>query len=324
MQKKRKRYLVLGIAFALGLSGCKAPRKIQQQTETVAKEEELTIGVTLAAESIYLERVAKAMQETAAEKGVKLILNYADWDVKTQEEQMESYITQGVGAIIMAPINSKAMLTSLKAANKAGIPVINVNMKVDGISTEYVKTYVGASSLEEGEKAAELMLDLLGQEGGKVAIIEGSPGSDPQIYRTQAFADIMAHQPEIEIVGIGNGEWTRAKAELVTIDLLRNNPDIKGLYCHDSEMAMGAITALESMDLLKQVKVVGIAENEEYMQAVRDGKLAGIVTQPPEYEGSYSVYCALRQMNGETLSPWYKDPIEVLTIDNVDAYQANW
>lgn len=278
----------------------------------------------MADESIYLERVAKAMKEAAQKENVEVIFKYAGWDAAEQERQMEDFIQQGVGAIILAPVNSKAVLTPLKQAKAADIPVINVNMKVDGISSEYIQTYVGASSSEEGEKAAELMIKLLGAEGGRIGIIEGSPGSDPQIYRTQAFSDLLEAHPGIQIAGIGNGGWNREKARLVTADLMRKNPDIVGIYCHDSEMAMGAIEELEKMEKLEQVQVVGIAENQEYMQAVKAGKMAGIITQPPEYEGKYSIYCAIWGMQGKKLMPWYKDPVQVLTKENIDDYKEEW
>lgn len=322
MKRKIKRGIILISAAAFILTACHntSPGSGEPEQQSDTGVENMTIGVTLAAESIYLTRVAAAMAEAAKEEGVELLLQYADWDVELQEQQIEDFIAADVGAIIMAPVNSKAVLTPLKKANNAAIPVINVNMKVDGISTEYIETYVGASSSEEGEKAAGLLIELLGEAGGKVGIVEGSPGSDPQIYRTQAFIDGIAHHPNIEVSGIGNGEWTRAKAKLVTIDLLRRSPDLQGIYCHDSEMAMGAIEALEEMDKLNQVQVVGIAEDEEYIQAVRDGKLAGIVTQPPEYEGKNSVYCAVRRMRGEKLLPWYKDPIEVLTAETIETF----
>jgi len=312
------------------LIGCATGDKIEKKTlvkkenKAKKKEEKPVIGVTLAAKSSYLLSIVEPMKDAAMQENVELNIQFADWNVEQQQKQMNEYIEQGVGAIILAPVNAKEMLTSLKRAKEAKIPVINLNMKVDGISSEYIETYVGASSSEEGEQVAEMFVDILGEEGGKIGIVEGAPGSDPQIYRTQGFAEALAEHKDIHVVGMGNGGWKRSQAKLVTIDLVRNNQDIKGIYCHDSEMAMGTIEALEEMNLLSQVKVVGIGENEEYIQAIKEKKLTGIVTQPPEYEGKQSVYCAAEKIKGKKLRPWYKDPIQVLTWDNVDAYASQW
>ena len=171
---------------------------------------------------------------------------------------------------------------------------------------------------EEAALAADFLVEALGSKGGEAAIIEGAPGSDAQIYRTQTFMEQLASHPEIEVVAIGNGNWDREKAYLVTKDIVTKNPDLSAIFSHDSNMAMGVIKALEEMKKQDQILVIGIGEdNDEYLQAVTDGKLAGLITQPPSYEGKYSVYCAIMAAKGSELRPWYKDPIEIITKDNV-------
>ena len=305
------------------LSGCQFTKQDPKtnSSEQTKQQETRIIGATMAAESPYLTSVSSYMSDAAIEKDVDLQLVYANWNVNTQIKQMYDFIDQKVDAIILAPVNAKSMLTPLKKAKEAGIPVINLNMKVDNISTEYIDTYVGASSSEEASKAALLFVELLGEKGGEIAIIEGAPGSDPQIYRTQTFIEQLTSHPQIKIVGIGNADWSRKKAELVTRDLLQKNPNIQGIYCQDSEMAMGVITALENMQMNGKISIVGIGENEEYLQAVKEHKLAGIITQPPEYEGKYSIYCAVMSIEGIQLRPWYKDPIEIVTPQTVGNYK---
>lgn len=284
------------------------------------QESGIVIGATLASgDSAYLKSVSKAMINVANQKKVDLDIRYAKWSEQIQIEQMEEFIRQKVDVIILCPVNAKSMLTSLKKAKAEGVPVINLNMKVDAMSSEYISTYIGASSSEEAALAADLMVDAM-EEGGKIAIIEGAPGSDPQVYRTQTFVEQMNSHPQFEITGIGNGGWNREKAMLVTIDLMRKNPDIKGIFCHDSNMALGAWSALESLDR-KDVILIGIGEDEEYLQAVKDGKIYGLITQPPVYEGAYSIYCAIDIANGKALRPWYKDPIQTITKENVENYR---
>lgn len=288
--------------------------------KTVSEKTGIVIGATLASEdSAYLKSVSKAMVHVANQQEATLDIRYAKWSEQIQTEQMDAFIEQKVDVIILCPVNAKSMLTSLKKAKAEGIPVINLNMKVDAMSSEYISTYIGASSSEEAALAADLMVAAL-EDGGKIAIIEGAPGSDPQVYRTQTFVEQMNAHPQFEIIGIGNGSWNREKAKLVTIDLLRKNPDIKGIFCHDSNMAMGAWEALESLDKT-DVILIGVGEDQEYLQAVKDGKIYGLITQPPVYEGAYSIYCAIDIAGGKELRPWYKDPIQTITKENIDSYQ---
>lgn len=283
------------------------------------KEKEIVIGATLASkDSYYLQDVSLYMKEAAREEGIVLDLVYADWDAEIQAEQMNDFIKRKVDAIILCPINAKSMLTSLKKAKEKGIPVINLNMKVDAVSTEYIDTYVGASMSEEGTMAAELLVRALGKQGGKVAIIEGAPGSDAQIYRTQDFIETLKSYPSIEVVAMGNGNWDQAKSYLVARDIINKNPELSAIFAHDSYMAIGAIQAIEELKKQDQIIVIGVGEGEEYYQAMIDGRLYGLITQPPDYEGKYSIYCAVKAVGGEELRPWYKDPIEIITKDKVE------
>ncbi len=317
-----KRTIIMLILVAFVMTSCQSNSGIVNDDKEADDKSEIVIGATLASEdSVYLDLLSGYMKLAARERAVMLDLVYADWNVELQTRQIEDFIAQGVDAIILNPVNAKSMLGSLKMAEQAGIPVINLNMKVDGISTEYIDTYVGASMSEEAVLAGELVLDILGEEGGQVAIIEGAPGNDAQIYRTQTLMEYLIPHPRVAVVGMGNGGWDRRKAYLVAWDLIKNNPQLEVIYAHDSNMAMGAIEAIDELEKTGTIQVIGIGEDPEYLQAIKDGRLYGLVTQPPDYEGKYSVYCAIMAANGETLRPWYKNPVQIITKDNVDDYK---
>jgi len=284
----------------------------------------IVIGASLASEdSSYLSVVSEYMKQAAEESGVELILKDAKWNAQIQADQLEGFIAKQVDAVILCPVNSKSMLVPLKKVQQAGIPVINLNMRVDAVSSLYTDTYVGASNSEEGALAADLIVQMLGEEGGEVAIIEGAPGSDAQIYRTQTFVEQLAATPQITIAGIGNGEWKREKAELTALDLIRKNQDLKAIYCHDSNMAMGVIRVIEEKGLKEEIQVIGISEMPEYIDAVRDERMYGFISQPAEYEGVTSVEKAVEAAEGQLLRPWYKDPIQIITKENVDSFSSS-
>ena len=234
-----------------------------------------------------------------------------------QEEQIQNFIKEGADAIILCPVNAKSFLNVLKDARKAGIPVINLNMKLDTVSTEYISTYVGGSMSEEADLAGQLTVECLNGKG-KIGIIEGTQGSDPQIYRTQTFLEYIATYPDIEVVGIVEANWLRDKAGLAALDLLNKDKDIDLIYCHDSDMAMGVYDMLKSKGLEKKIKVIGIGSNEEYIQAVRDGRLYGIITQSSDFEASFAWSCAKRAAEGQNLRAWYKNPAQILTRETLE------
>ena len=320
-EKLKKIVFILAAVFLCAGFLCSGPYKKVTAEETDGKKKNLVIGAAFASsDASYQQTLAGELEKRASEdKDFELKLVFADWNVKTQEEQLYDFIKEKVDAIILCPVNAKSYLNVLKDARNAGIPVINLNMKVDVVSTEYISTYVGASMSEEADLAAQLVVEALGEDGGKIGIIEGTQGSDPQIYRTQTFLEYLAGYPDIQVAAIVEGSWSREKAALAALDLIRKEPEIKLIYCHDSNMAIGVCEMLERKGR-ENIKVIGIGNEEEYMEAIRQGRLYGIVTQPSEYEASYAWSCAKRAAEGHTLRAWYKNPVQILKKDTVDDY----
>lgn len=309
--------LMAGILSVVSLSGSGVTRAESVQTGQTEKK---VIGASFASgEASYQETLGTLLEEWAKADSdqYSLEIQYADWNVSKQEEQIQNFIKEGADAIILCPVNAKSFLNVLKDARKAGIPVINLNMKLDTVSTEYISTYVGGSMSEEADLAGQLTVECLNGKG-KIGIIEGTQGSDPQIYRTQTFLEYIATYPDIEVVGIVEANWLRDKAGLAALDLLNKDKDIDLIYCHDSDMAMGVYDMLKSKGLEKKIKVIGIGSNEEYIQAVRDGRLYGIITQSSDFEASFAWSCAKRAAEGQNLRAWYKNPAQILTRETLE------
>lgn len=288
------------------------------------KREQLIIGCTLASEqSDYQEELGNLMRDFAdSDEEYTLEICYAQWNVATQEEQMRKFIEEEVDAIILCPVNAKSFLNVLKEADQAGIPVINLNMKLDTVSSEYADTYVGASMSEEAEMAATLAIGYFGGSYGKIGIIEGIPGSDPQIYRTQTFLEKLTSYSNLEVVGIANGEWKSEKAKEAAVNLLKKNPDIDMIYCQDNYMSQGVYEVLKEQGLEDRVALIGIGNASAHMEDLREGRLYGLVTQPPEFEAYYALECAKKSAMGESLRAWYKNKVEILTKENMDNYRS--
>ena len=322
--------LLLVFGYFIFASGGREEGEVHPESEqteengTAGEKEKIVIGVTLPSDATdYQEELGEYIKKLGISDGeCELNLQYAQWDVEKQQEQMRNFIEDEVDAIILCPVNAKSFLNVLRDAKNAGIPVINLNMKVDTVSSEYIATYVGASSSEQAALAAEMVIEYFGGKEGKVGIIEGAPGSDPAIYRTQTFLEEVNTYPNIEVVGIICGQWQRNTAGLAAMDLLNRDGEIDLIYCHDSNMAMGAYEMLEKMGKEDEVKVIGVGNSEEYMEAVKDGKLYGIVTQPTDYEAEYAWITAKKAAKGNRLRPWYKNPVEVVTEENVEGYRS--
>lgn len=324
---RKKKIVIFAAAALLLITAITVHYKTEVRSETaentVQKQtKKKVIGATLASSQASYQYALGTLLVEVAKKDTDCTLDirYAEWNVEEQEEQMREFIRNKVDAIILCPVDAKSYLNVLKEARNAGIPVINMNMKMDAVSTEYITTYVGASMSEEADLAGQLVVECLNGKKGKVGIIEGTQGTDPQIYRTQTFLEYISSYPDIEVVGIAEANWSKAKAGLAASNLLAQDPDINVFYCHDSNMAMGVYDMLKARGLENKIQIIGIGNEQQHMDAVREGKIYGLVTQPPEYEAEYAWSCAKRAADGEILRLWYKNLVVSLTKENVDSY----
>ncbi len=306
-----------------GSSGARTDQAENPETRTSQRGDASPVcGVCIASDkSAYQVRLYQIMQKQAEKKGIRLVWKYANWDASLQNEQIRELIDDNVDVLIICPVNSKSMLDPLKEARSREIPVINLNMKVDAYSAVYVDTYVGASSQEEGSLAAKLACEVL-PDGGKVAILEGTPGTDPQIYRTQGFVDELRDRTDIHIEATRNADWNRQTAEQETKTLIEKIPDLGLIYCQDNNMAAGAIAAIQEAGKEQEIQVIGIGEaDDETMELLHQGYLKGFIVQDPEFEAKSAVNCAVHLAAGGNVRPWIQNPVSIVTEENASEYQ---
>lgn len=326
-----KKYVAWVAAAAIAAAGafltaCAAGPTVPSSKSSQGEEPRLVIGMTMAGiNSPFLLAISKYAQIEAEVQDVELVLTDAGWDAQKQADQINGFIAQGVDAIILNPVDASSLLPSLKKIKAAGIPCINVNMKVDDISSAYITSYVGASMQAEARMAADLTDKALAGNGGSVVIIEGAPGSDAQIYRTKSYVDqITSKYRNIKILGIANGQWDRSKAMAACQDLLTKYASVDVVYCHDDNMAIGAIQAAKAAGRFDKIKFIGIGGSLDGINGIKSGDLYGSVSQPPDYEGKTAIRAAVNAAKGLDVTSWYRDPVAMITSGNVMYFEGLW
>jgi ribose transport system substrate-binding protein len=227
-----------------------------------------------------------------------------EYDVERQMQIMENMITNKVAAILLTPSGKTEIIPAVKLANNQGIPVIDIDEKIDpnelAAEGAHVETYIASDNYLGGQMAAELMIKLLGGSG-KVAILEGVAGHEVSLARTGGFADGIKAKSNIQIVASQPANWEREQGFNVFQNILTANPDITGLFAASDLMALGAAEAIEQAGLKGKIMVIGFDANDEAKQAVRDGVMMGTVAQDPRLMGQIAVRSAIRILNGESI-----------------------
>ncbi len=267
-------------------------------------EEDLKVGallITLA--NPYWVTVQEGWTDTANELGIEVDIQTgpSEDDITGQLNTCESMVAAGYDAIVVNTITEQNLVPCIIKGSKAGIPMIDPDGRIDIQAVEEGggKLYQGSTLdyYEQGMLGAQYIVDKLGADGGKVAIIEGLIGSPQGEARRDGAKDTFEAAPSIEVVSVQAGDWDRLKALDATTNILQANPDLAGIYCANDVMALAAYEAIAAAGKEGQVLIVGTDFIEEAKDAIKDGRMAASVAFSPYMEGMISAYFAVMAIN---------------------------
>lgn len=317
---KLKSYLSIAFMFmAILLAGCS-----EQQVGTTSGDEgnkteddgKIVIGVSmLNLGNEFIVQIKEGMEAKAEELGVELLVNDAQKSADKQLQQIDTFIAQGVDAIIVNPVETEASSPAVEKAKQAGIPVINVN----GVTTAEPDVFVGSRDEESAEIAIEFIADQLGGKGNFV-MMHGHPGQAAEIKRTDGAKAALENYPDLKLIAEQTANWSRDEAlTLMQNWLLAYEGQIDAVFAQNDEMGMGALQALESAGKT-DITLISIDAIADALQAVKDGRLNATVFQNAVGQGGGSIEAAVKLVKGETVEKETYIPFELVTQDNVDEY----
>ena len=230
-------------------------------------------------------------------------------DANKQLSQIENFIQQKVDLIAVNPVDSDAVAAAVKAANKAGIPVITVDRGANGGN---VVCHIASDNVAGGRLAGEHIAKLL-NGSGSVIELEGIPGTSAARDRGKGFNEAMAKYPKIKVVARQEAGFDRAKGMSVMENLLQANPDVNAVFAHNDEMALGALRAIEAAGKMGKIKVVGFDATDDAVKAVKDGRMAATVAQKPDEMGKNAIATAKDVLGGKTVDKFIPVVLALVT-----------
>ncbi|WP_025119630.1 MULTISPECIES: substrate-binding domain-containing protein [unclassified Serratia (in: enterobacteria)] len=278
---------VLGSVLAIGLA-------IFSQA-TLAKEYKIGASLLTQQHPFYIE-LADAMKAEAKKDDVVLNISIANQDLNKQLSDVEDFITKKVDAIIISPVDSKGVQAAIIKAEKAGIPVITVDVAAEGVP---VVTHVATDNYAGGVEAGKLMGKLLNGKG-KVAIID-YPALQSVVARVEGFKKGLADTPDVKVVAIQTG-ITRAEALTVAQNMMQAHPDLNGLFGFGDDAALAAVIAAKSARN-DNIKIIGFDGMKEARDAVDSGKtFVAVIRQYPDQMGAKAIDAAVDHLNGKPVA----------------------
>ncbi|MFO0975442.1 MAG: substrate-binding domain-containing protein [Planctomycetaceae bacterium] len=255
----------------------------------------------------FFKIIADTMVEEGKKHGYEVIVVSGDQDVNRQTAQVEDFIVQGVSAIVLNPCDSRAIGAAIQKANEAGIPVFTNDIKYDGDSGKVV-CHIATDNYQGGKLAGEAMVKLVGETGGKIAVIH-YPDVESCQLRVKGFNEIIeAHNAKegaskIEIATTLSGKGAREAGHAAARDAIQAHPDLVAMFAINDPSALGARVALEDAGKADQVKLIGFDGAIEGKEAILEGKIVCDPIQFPEKMGTTTIEMIKKFEAGDDIPP---------------------
>ena len=327
----KKKIIVMAVSLlvmcSMILAGCKksvgTPEDNAVQEETTEEETEGKTGYKFGFSAIDMENpyfitLESALKEVLEKEGHTLITKDPGSDASLQATQIHEMIEEGIDAIFISPVNWEEITPALEELKEADIRIINVDTQVKEMG--YVDAYIGSDNKSAGYICGE---DLMTRcpDGGKILILE-CPTQNSINDRITGFEEAISKAEKgFEVVARTdtNGEFEKALQDAK--ELLEEHPEITVIMCGNDQIAVGAKTAVNLMNM-KNVIIYGVDGSPDIKKELKkqDCQIAGTAAQSPINMGKTAAKVALAIMNGDEYEKETYEEVFMINQDNVDMY----
>jgi ribose transport system substrate-binding protein len=235
-------------------------------------------------------------------------------DIDEQATIVENLIKQKVDAIVIAPADSYGLVPVLTKAVKAGVKVVNIDVKLDDASMKKAEidlVFVGPDNTVGAKLSGDVLAKTLGV-GGKVALLEGNPGAANAVQRKNGFLAAI-QEGGLILLESKTAHWEMEEARTLFINILTAHPEVQGVMCANDSMVLGVIKALETTGAGNKVQIAGFDNIPAVQLLVKEGKVLVTVDQYGSQQAIFGIDNALKLLAGEQVAGWIKTPVKAIT-----------
>jgi ribose transport system substrate-binding protein len=301
----------VGLVFAIGLAG---PAFAEKPLNSVA----VTVGDL---GNPFFVQIAHGAQDQAKKinPAVKFTAQSSNYDVNTQANQIDNFISAGDQLLILNAADSKGIAPAVIRAKAAGMTVVAVDVTAAG----GVDATITSNNKQAGEIAGQYLADRL-KGKGNVVIVNGPPVSSIA-DRVAGFLEVMKKYPGIKILSQDqNAGGSRDGGLRVMTDLLTAFPKIDAVFSINDPQAVGCDLAAKQAGR-KDFFIVSVDGAPEVVPFLKDPNslIAATAAQDPYTMAEKAVSVGYNIMNGKKPeSPTILIPVQLITKENVNSYQG--
>jgi ribose transport system substrate-binding protein len=261
----------------------------------------------------WLVTQRRGVEEAAKAAGFELVFSDARDNPAKQVRDLEDMVTRRCDVILISTYYAEAITPAVKMINQAGIPLVVLSSSIKGDVSW--TCHLSTDTLGTARAAGEYFVNNLGGKG-RVVQIEGKPGSVVNQMRGSGWREVIDRNPGIEVVKHVVANYERMQALRHMEDILRSTQDISAVYCHNDEMALGAIKAVKEAGRARQMWLTGYDGIQlDALEAVYNGELRATWQYLPF--GTEAVDTAVKILQGANVPKEIVFPSPLITRDNI-------
>ena len=251
-------------------------------------------------ESVHAGAI-KAQRELArAGRKVEIVWKgpFREDDRDQQIQVVENFMTRRVSGIVLAPLDSQALVRPVLNAIRAQIPVIIID---SGLNTDQYVSFVATDNSKGGELAGERIVELL-HGRGNVILLRYAVGSASTEQREAGFLAVLKRHPGIRLISSDQYAGpTRETAYQASQNLLnRFGREVNGIFTPNETSTIGMTMALRDIGKAGgKVKMVGFDSGTQSVNDLARGDVQGLVVQDPVAMGYQGVKLLVAHLEGK-------------------------
>ena len=292
---------------------------------TVVYAKELTIAVIPKGtthefwKSVHAGAVKAERELTAAGTPVKLFWKgpLREDDRDQQIQVVENFTARNVSGIVLAPLDSQALVNPVRSAVKAGVPVVIFD---SDLKSDQQVSFVATDNFKGGHIAGDYLAKRLGGKG-RIILLRYQVGSASTEAREAGFLDALKAYPDLKLISADQYAGpTRETAYQASQNLLnRHGQAVDGVFCPNETATIAMTKALREIGRAGgKVVMVGFDSGSQSVADLRNGDVQALVVQDPVKMGYLGVKTLVEHIQGKKVEKRVDTSVMLITTENMN------
>lgn len=304
------------LAVALVAAGCRGPGSPDGAAKPAPRRRIAVIPMGTTHE--FWKAVQAGALTAGRDRGVEVVWKgpLKEDDRSEQIEIVETLVAAGVDALVLSPIDDRALLRPVREAAAAGIPTVVFNSSLTG---DVHRAFVATDNFKGGVLAAERVGELLGGRG-RIMMLRLKVGVEGTMKREDGFlSTVRARFPGLDVVSENQYAGSSTETAYQTAEnLIARFGAVDAIFTPNESTTFGCLRALEDLGLAGRIKLVGFDSSDKLLEALRTGRIHGLVLQDPFRMGYEAVTTAVAVLDGAAFSPRVDTGVTMITAESLE------